>query len=155
METPSSFKVDHKVLCPGFFVSRRDDDVTTYDLRFRKPGNPMETSGVHTIEHIMATFLRNCPIRSGILYFGPMGCRTGFYLLTMGVPDSEVWKWARQGLYAIRDWSPFIPIPGATEAECGNYKDHCIEEAREYVMEYLKNSPDEFRRDNLLYPEAE
>ena len=88
----ASFTVDHDRLEPGIYVSRRDGDVTTYDLRTRKPnaGDYMDNRTMHSVEHMFATFIRNSEIRDSVIYFGPMGCQTGFYLLTRDVPDERV-----------------------------------------------------------------
>ena len=83
MERIASFAVDHNKLLPGMYLSRRDGDVATYDLRFVKPNTPpyLEPPAGHTIEHLFATYVRNSPLKDGVIYFGPMGCRTGFYFL--------------------------------------------------------------------------
>ena len=91
MKRIASFTVDHDKLGPGIYVSRRDGDVTTYDLRTRKPnaGEYMDNRTMHSVEHMFATFIRNSEIADSVIYFGPMGCQTGFYLLTRDVPDKR------------------------------------------------------------------
>lgn len=90
MERIASFTVDHDKLLPGMYLSRKDGDVATYDLRFVKPNTPpfLEVPAIHTIEHLFATYARNSPLKDGVIYFGPMGCRTGFYFLVRGTADS-------------------------------------------------------------------
>lgn len=129
MKTIASFTIDHMRLLPGIYVSRKDTAetgiVTTFDIRMTRPNfEPvMNTAEIHTIEHLGATFLRNHPdYASRILYFGPMGCRTGFYLLLAGDFESEDILPLMKEMFAfIRDFSG--PIPGASAKECGNYLD--------------------------------
>jgi S-ribosylhomocysteine lyase len=132
-----SFDVDHTKLLPGMYVSRRDGDVTTYDLRLKRPNSePVITNGaLHTIEHIFATYVRNSPLRAGIIYFGPMGCRTGFYFLTRGLTDAQAVELTRQAFEFIAGYSG--PVPGASPAECGNWREHDLPEARREAEKYL------------------
>lgn len=129
MKTIASFTIDHMRLLPGIYVSRKDTAetgiVTTFDIRMTRPNfEPvMNTAEIHTVEHLGATFLRNHPdYASRILYFGPMGCRTGFYLLLAGDFESEDILPLMKEMFAfIRDFSG--PVPGASAKECGNYLD--------------------------------
>ncbi len=137
-----SFCVDHLKLLPGIYVSRKDEVgntlVTTFDLRFIRPNFElsMTTAGIHTIEHLGATYLRNREdIKSEVVYFGPMGCRTGFYLILKGDKEPEDIK------ACIKDMLDFIikfegDIPGATAVECGNYLDNNLMEAKIYAKKY-------------------
>ncbi|MBE6947414.1 MAG: S-ribosylhomocysteine lyase [Ruminococcaceae bacterium] len=158
MEKITSFTIDHIKLQPGLYVSRKDkvgeQTVTTFDLRLTKPNEEpvMNTAEVHTIEHLAATFLRNEPAwKDKVLYFGPMGCRTGFYLLLAGDYES------RQVLSLVRDCFGFIAdydgeIPGASAKDCGNYLDMNLPMARYWGRRYgelLKNIPE----NRLVYPE--
>ena len=126
-----SFSVDHLNLPCGVYISRQDGDIVTYDIRTRSPNREpvMDTGAVHTVEHLFATYIRNAPRFAGhIIYFGPMGCRTGFYLITRALPHADA-------LVLIRDTFAFIAgfagdIPGAAAAECGNYQDHNLPGAR-------------------------
>ena len=130
MERIASFSVDHRVLEPGVYVSRRDADAatgcttTTFDLRMTAPNREpvMDTAAVHAIEHLGATFLRNDAEWSGrVIYFGPMGCRTGFYLLTRGLTPAQALELT---VDSFRFMAAFEgDIPGASEVECGNYRD--------------------------------
>lgn len=131
MKKIASFTVDHRTLTPGMYVSRIDGDVITYDLRFIKPNTPpyLEPAAMHTVEHLMATFVRNSKLGSEIVYFGPMGCRTGFYLLTRVTITRE------EALLMVRDALRFTAgfegeIPGTREAECGNHLEHDLPAAK-------------------------
>ena len=130
MERIASFSVDHRVLEPGVYVSRRDSDAatgcttTTFDLRMTAPNREpvMDTAAVHAIEHLGATFLRNDAEWSGrVIYFGPMGCRTGFYLLTRGLTPAEALKLTVESFRFMAAFEG--AVPGASEVECGNYRD--------------------------------
>ncbi|MBR4766255.1 MAG: S-ribosylhomocysteine lyase, partial [Clostridia bacterium] len=92
MQRITSFNIDHDKLKPGIYVSRIDGDITTYDLRTRKPNNGeyMDTTTAHTVEHMFATFARNSELKDDVIYFGPMGCRTGFYLLMRNADNEKV-----------------------------------------------------------------
>ena len=142
MEKIESFRVDHTRLLPGLYVSRRDGGdekpVTTFDLRFTRPNREpvMDMPAVHTLEHVGATYLRNSARKDEVIYFGPMGCRTGFYLVMFGCLE------ARDVLDLVRDMLRFIcgfsgPIPGASPAECGNYQEQNLDMAKYYARKYL------------------
>ena len=129
MEKIASFTIDHIRLLPGLYVSRKDkvgtETVTTFDLRVTKPNDEpvMNTAEVHTIEHLAATFLRNEPTwRDKVIYFGPMGCRTGFYLLLAGDYNSEdIVDLVKACFCFVRDFRG--EVPGASAKDCGNYLD--------------------------------
>ena len=129
MEKIISFTIDHIRLKPGIYVSRKDpagsETVTTFDIRMTSPNDEpvMNTAEVHTIEHLGATFLRNHPVyKDRVLYFGPMGCRTGFYLLLVGDYTSEdILPLIREMYEFIRDFRG--EVPGASPRDCGNYLD--------------------------------
>ncbi len=158
MEKITSFTIDHIRLQPGLYVSRKDtvgtSVVTTFDLRLTKPNDEpvMNTAEVHTIEHLAATYLRNEPQwKDRVLYFGPMGCRTGFYLLLTGDLTS------RQVLPLVRDCFCFIrdfrgAVPGASAKDCGNYLDMNLPMANYWGAKYaaLLETMDDSR---LVYPE--
>lgn len=138
MKKIASFEVDHTRLLPGMYLSRVDGDVTTYDLRLRRPNvePAMEIDSMHTIEHLAATWLRNSECKEKIIYFGPMGCRTGFYLL---MRDAD----AAQAIDAVRQAFAFIAayegeIPGVSAVECGNWRSHNLPLARRDAVEYTK-----------------
>lgn len=138
MEKIKSFCVDHDRLEKGMYVSRIDGDVITYDLRMVKPnqGRYLENAGLHTFEHLFATYVRNSKMSEQIIYVGPMGCRTGFYLLTRDTMSKE------QALLLVKETLAFIAefkgeIPGAScSKECGNYLDHDLHKANCYAKEY-------------------
>lgn len=158
MEKITSFTIDHIKLQPGLYVSRKDkvgsETVTTLDLRLTKPNEEpvLNTAEVHTIEHLGATFLRNDrQWKDKVLYFGPMGCRTGFYLLLAGDYSSrEVLPLVRNCFRFIRDYSG--PVPGASARDCGNYLDMNLPMANYWGGKYaaLLENIDETR---LVYPE--
>ena len=137
MERITSFQVDHNKIVPGMYVSRIDGDITTFDLRVKKPnaGDYMSHLEMHTTEHMVATFIRNSEIGQNIIYFGPMGCRTGFYLLTRDLPKATVYKILKQVLKDIIDYSG--EGFGAFEEECGNYRELDLESAKKICREYL------------------
>ena len=152
MKRIASFEIDHTRLYPGLFLSRTDGDVTTYDLRFVRPNTPpFLTNGVlHTIEHLFATFVRNSPWGQQVVYFGPMGCRTGFYFLTRGLAHKEAIGLTREALRFIAAYEG--EIPGATEAECGNYREHDLEGAKREAARMAEVLRD-WTPDRLVYPQ--
>ncbi|MBP3388915.1 MAG: S-ribosylhomocysteine lyase [Clostridia bacterium] len=131
MKKIQSFTVDHRTLVPGMYVSRVDGDVITYDLRFIKPNTPpyLEPAAMHTVEHLMATFVRNSKMGDEIVYFGPMGCRTGYYLLTrVTITREEALVLVKEALRFTADFEG--EIPGTKEPECGNYREHDLSAAK-------------------------
>jgi len=146
MERIASFSVDHLLLEPGVYVSRIDRDpatgaaVTTFDLRLTTPNKEpvMNTAECHTIEHLGATFLRNhAEWSSRIVYFGPMGCRTGFYfLLRDNVSRLDALHLVQESFAFIRDFEG--EIPGSRREECGNYKEHDLKGAKETAVDMLE-----------------
>ena len=142
MEKIASFTVDHTKLLRGMYISRIDGDVVTYDIRTRKPNveEVMENGAIHTLEHLFATFVRNSKFKDNIIYFGPMGCRTGFYFLTTGMTHGEALKLTQDALEFISVFEG--DVPGASAVECGNYLDHDLEGAKKEAAaqkEVLKN----------------
>ena len=148
MQKIASFTVDHNLLDPGIYVSRRDGDITTYDLRTRKPndGNYMDNLTMHSVEHLFATFVRNSEIKDSVIYFGPMGCQTGFYLLTKDVPDEKVLEITLSILADIASYEG--EMPGNSAVECGNYRNLSVDAARLECSRYLdvlKNKTNDFK----------
>lgn len=135
MEKISSFTVNHLVLQKGIYISRIDGDIITYDIRMCKPnaGLYLENAALHTFEHLFATFARNSPLSGNVVYVGPMGCRTGFYLLVRGITHEQAIALVQQSFAFIRDYDGLIP--GASEIECGNYLDHDLAGAKGYAAE--------------------
>ena len=139
MEKIASFQTDHRLIKPGMYISRTDGDIVTYDIRFVRPngGVYLAPPSIHTIEHLFATFARNSPHKDNIVYVGPMGCRTGFYLLTRGLSHEEAISLVADSFAFIADFNE-DEIPGATEIECGNYLEHDLAAAKHDVSEFLK-----------------
>ena len=158
MEKITSFTIDHIKLQPGVYVSRKDrigcETVTTFDLRVTSPNEEpvMNTAEMHAIEHLAATYLRNEPVwKEKIIYFGPMGCRTGFYLLVAGDYTSQ------DILPLVKDCFAFIadfhdPIPGASAKDCGNYLDMNLPMANYWGRRYSKLL-ENITPDRLVYPD--
>lgn len=137
MERIASFCVDHTVLERGMYLSRRDGDVDTWDIRMKKPnqGDYLTTGEAHTLEHLFATLARNSAYSENVIYVGPMGCRTGFYLLTRGLTDAQALALTTD---CYRQMAAFTgDIPGASEVECGNYRDMDLEGARREAASML------------------
>ena len=158
MKKIASFTIDHIKLQPGLYVSRKDkigsETVTTFDLRLTKPNDEpvMNTAEVHTMEHLAATFLRNEPNwKDKVIYFGPMGCRTGFYLLMAGdLSSRDVLELVTNCFRFIRDFRD--EVPGASAKDCGNYLDMNLPMANYWGAKYtaLLENVDDTR---LVYPE--
>jgi len=123
MERIASFCVDHTKLDRGMYLSRQDGDVLTWDIRMKKPnhGDYLSTGAAHTLEHLFATYARNSTFRGGVIYVGPMGCRTGFYLLTRGLTPAEALELTVESFRFMAAFEG--AVPGASEVECGNYRD--------------------------------
>ena len=141
MQKIQSFQIDHDVLDPGIYVSRIDGDVTTYDLRTRKPnsGDVMDNVTMHSVEHMIATFVRNSSIADRVIYFGPMGCQTGFYLSTMNNVTAEDIAIALKAVYEkVFPISSTDDIVGLNEVQCGNPALYAIEETNEAMAKYIK-----------------
>ena len=138
MERIASFCVDHTKLEKGVYVSRIDGDITTYDIRMRKPNveQVMDNGAIHTIEHLFATYARNCEYKDSVIYFGPMGCRTGCYFLTRNIDNATVLSIIKNAFRFIADFEG--EIPGSTAVECGNYRDHNLELAKKEAKEFIK-----------------
>lgn len=144
MKKIASFQVDHTTLGTGMYISRVDGDITTYDVRMVKPNGDvyLENAAMHTIEHLFATFARNSEAEKSIIYVGPMGCRTGFYLLTRDLPHEDAIKLVLESFKFVADFEG--SIPGASEVECGNFREHDLAGAKLAVapiIEILSNYP--------------
>ena len=159
MEKISSFTIDHLKLVPGVYVSRKDtigkEVITTFDLRMTSPNDEpvMNTAEVHTIEHLATTFLRNHPVYANkTIYFGPMGCRTGFYLLLAGnLTSKEIIPLMIEMFEFIRDFNG--EVPGASPKDCGNYLDMNLPMANYLAKRYLDNVLYNIDDSCLVYPE--
>lgn len=137
VEKIRSFTVDHDVLEPGLYISRVDGAVTTYDLRTRKPngGDYMDNLTMHSVEHLFATYVRSSDIGPKVLYFGPMGCQTGFYLLVSDTDKEDVLAAIETVLEQILAHTG--PVFGAVKKECGNYRNLNLEAAQLECARYL------------------
>lgn len=159
MEKITSFTIDHIKLVPGVYVSRKDkageETITTFDLRITNPNEEpvMNTAEIHTIEHLAATFLRNHPdFGPKTIYFGPMGCRTGFYLLLTGDYESK------EIVPLMKEMFAFIgafegEVPGASAKDCGNFLDMNLPMAKYIAKKYLSEVLENITEHQLVYPE--
>lgn len=154
MNRIASFSVDHDYIVPGVYVSRIDGDVTTYDLRTRKPntGDLMDNASMHSVEHMFATFARNSSMGGRIIYFGPMGCQTGFYLLVRDTDNREVLELIRTVLKQILEYEG--EVFGASRKECGNYINLSLEKAKAEARRYL-DAIEGWTEDMLAYPKGD
>lgn len=159
MEKIASFTIDHIRLQPGIYVSRKDavgrETITTFDLRITSPNEEpvMNTAEIHTIEHLAATFLRSHPdFKEKTIYFGPMGCRTGFYLLLAGdYTSGDIVPLMTQMFEFIRDFRD--QVPGASPMDCGNYLDMNLPMANYLAAKYLDNVLYGIDDSRLIYPQ--
>ena len=137
IEKITSFTVNHDYITPGFYISRIDGDITTFDLRTRKPnaGEYMDNLTMHSVEHMFATYVRNSEIGSKVIYFGPMGCQTGFYLLVRNESDNKTLEVIKDVLTKIVNHQG--EIFGNTREECGNYRNLNLEAAQIEAKRYL------------------
>ena len=136
MQTIPSFQKDHDKLQKGLYAMTDANGITTFDLRFKTPnaGDYITPKALHTIEHLLATVLRNGRCGDKIVYFGPMGCRTGFYLLTVQLSREEVLALLKESIPAALAMDT---VPGSTRKECGNYLEHDPEGAKKELTAYL------------------
>ena len=159
MKKITSFTIDHIKLIPGVYVSRKDtvgaEIITTFDIRMTSPNDEpvMNTAEMHTIEHLAATFLRNHKnFGPKIIYFGPMGCRTGFYLLLAGDYESkDIIDLLKEMFGFIADFEG--EVPGASAKDCGNYLDMNLPMAKYLAKKYLDEVLEDISEDQLIYPE--
>ena len=154
MERIASFTVDHDVLVPGLYLSRRDGSVVTYDLRFKRPntGDLLTNAEMHSVEHIIATALRNSGDKDAVIYFGPMGCQTGFYFLFDGdkLTDERAINLLKSAFAMGAAWGG--PMPGKSAPECGNYINLDTALARNECAFYLDVIRD-WTAEKLVYQE--
>lgn len=139
MKTIASFTVDHDKLEKGMYVSRIDGDAVTYDIRMKKPngGDYLSNGALHTFEHLFATYARNSKYADSVIYVGPMGCRTGFYLILRdSVPRGKAIGLVQESFRFVADFSG--KIPGSERRECGNYLEHDLEGAKAVAEDMLR-----------------
>ena len=138
MEKIASFTVDHTKLLPGLYLSRRDGEITTFDLRFKRPntGDLLSNSEMHSAEHLIATLLRNSPEKDAVIYFGPMGCQTGFYFLfdSRRLTDAEAIGLLQRVFTAAASFDD--AMPGSSAIECGNFANLSVREGRRICAFY-------------------
>ena len=153
MERIASFTINHDLLRPGMYISRIDGDCVTYDLRMKVPnaGDYLDQKGLHTLEHLLATYLRNSDKGGQVIYTGPMGCRTGFYLVMRDTVS------AGEAVELVREAYRFAAgfegdIPGASRIECGNWLEHDLKNAKQEAAAYLKVL-ENCGADTMVYPE--
>ena len=137
MERIASFCVNHNKLLPGIYLSRIDHDVVTYDIRLCRPNCPpfVPNPTMHTIEHLFATFARNSAEKDHVIYFGPMGCRTGFYFLVTGLSHEQAIALIQEIFGKIAAYAG--PVPGTTPEECGNYLEHDLADATRQARKFI------------------
>lgn len=158
MEKIASFTIDHNKLQPGVYVSRKDkvgaEVITTFDLRMTSPNEEpvMNTAEVHTMEHLGATFLRNDPQwKERVIYFGPMGCRTGFYMVLAGdLSSKDVVDLVTRMYRFMAEFEG--EVPGASPKDCGNYLDMNLNMAKYLAKKYLEEVLTDIKEDRLVYP---
>ena len=154
MERIASFTVDHTVLVPGLYLSRRDGTTVTFDLLFKKPntGDLLSNAELHSVEHVIATLLRNSPQKDAVIYFGPMGCQTGFYFLFDGekLSNANAVRLLQRVFTAAAKFDG--AMPGASARECGNYRNLDVELARRCCAYYADVIAD-WSEEKLVYPE--
>ena len=155
MERIASFCVDHTKLDRGMYLSRQDGDVLTWDIRMKRPnhGDYLSTGAAHTLEHLFATYARNSAFKDSVIYVGPMGCRTGFYLVVFGEVTSE------EILPLVRELFEFVAgfegdVPGAAPEECGNYLDQNLPMANWLARRYLDRDLADIDEKHLHYQQA-
>lgn len=152
MEKIASFQVDHTKFGVGMYISRIDGDIITYDVRMVKPngGTYVSNPSLHTIEHLFATYARNSKFGKDVVYVGPMGCRTGFYLITRdSVSNADAIALVKDSFRFIADYND--DIPGCTEVECGNYLEHDLESAKKDVLPLLSVLENGYTPEMLAY----
>lgn len=153
MERIASFSVDHTLLIPGLYLSRRDGNVVSLDLRFKKPntGDLLSNAEIHSVEHIIATLLRNSEQKDAVIYFGPFGCQTGFYFLfdEAQITISEAIRLLQQVSAAGASYEG--EMPGCSAAECGNYRNLDVALARDCCRYYAAVIAD-WTEEKLAYP---
>ena len=138
MEKIKSFTLNHNTHTAGFYLSSQNRDIFTYDMRFKTPnsGNYISPAASHTIEHLFANVIRNSAIKDDVIYFGPMGCRTGFYLLLRDMEFEDAKKCAVQ---TLKNCLLLENTPGNKKIECGNYRSHDLAAAKKEIAAYLEN----------------
>ena len=152
MKKIASFTIDHTILTKGMYTSRIDGDCVTYDIRTKLPNREpvMENGAIHTLEHLFATYVRNSEFSDSVIYFGPMGCRTGFYFIVRNtVSPAQAIELTKNALSFCADFSG--EVPGVSAKECGNWRDHDLEGAKKEAAAMLRVL-ESWEEKNLVYP---
>ena len=152
MKKIASFTIDHTILLKGMYLSRTDKNTITYDIRCRKPNieEVMNNGAIHTLEHLFATFVRNSKFSDEIIYFGPMGCRTGFYFITSdSLSKKDAIELTKEALSFCASFEG--EVPGVSAEECGNYRDHNLPLAKEEAADMVKVL-ESWSEEKLIYP---
>ncbi len=152
MKKIASFTINHDTLTKGMYISRIDGDAVTYDIRMKLPngGDYLPLDGMHTFEHLFATYVRNTPYSEGIIYVGPMGCRTGFYFIVRdSISHSEALELVKGTMDFVLGFTG--EIPGSKKEECGNYLAHSLAEAKA-IAEDMKDVLADWSVDKMTYP---
>lgn len=138
MNNVKSFDVDHSRLKEGFYISTSNRDIVTYDIRMARPNTPpyLENAAIHSFEHLLAAYVRSSEYGSNIVYVGPMGCRTGFYLITREIAHADVLVLVKRAMSYIAEFAG--DMPGVSEKECGNYREHDLQTAKKYAQ-FMEN----------------
>ena len=152
MRKIASFCVNHLTLGKGMYISRVGGDIVTYDIRMKVPnaGDYLENAPLHTFEHLFATYARNSALSGSVVYVGPMGCRTGFYLLMRGVSHAEALALTRESMDFIAAYEG--EVPGVSARECGNWLDHDLQKARAYAADMARVLKD-WDEARMTYPD--
>lgn len=152
MRKIASFCVNHLTLGKGMYISRVDGDIVTYDIRMKVPnaGDYLENAPLHTFEHLFATYARNSALSGSVVYVGPMGCRTGFYLLMRGVSHADALALTRESMDFIAAYEG--EVPGVSARECGNWLDHDLQKARAYAADMARVLKD-WDEARMTYPD--
>ena len=150
MQKIASFTIDHLDHPAGIYLSRVDGDVTTYDMRTRRPntGDLMDNSTMHSLEHMFATYIRNGSLKDSVIYFGPMGCQTGFYFLVRDMKPSDAIALVQESMAFIAAYEG--EIPGASRIECGNYLLHDLAGAKKLASSMIPVL-EGWKEENLIY----
>ena len=152
MKKIASFTIDHTILPKGMYLSRTDANTVTYDIRTRRPNveEVMTNGSIHTLEHLFATFVRNSDVSDKIVYFGPMGCRTGFYFITLDtLSKADAIELTKNAMRFCADFEG--EVPGVSAEECGNYRDHDLETAKKEA-EAMCAVLSSWNEEKLIYP---
>ncbi|MBR3149859.1 MAG: S-ribosylhomocysteine lyase [Eubacterium sp.] len=154
MKLVPSYDINHDILKKGIYISRIDDDITTYDIRLKEPnrGDYLTNSALHTIEHIIKKYVRDSEFGDNIICFAPMGSRTGFFLVARNLSDKYIIELVKEAFNHVAEY--WGKIPNISNKECGNCLEHNLPQAKEEAKEFLEVIRD-WTKDDLEYPKSE